>query len=107
MQINPPGSTTSDTPADEQLEEIVEERYKRIIAQVKLQRMEESIQAFKAELAGDTCAPRIEIVGLPIREKRPASSGPSNPPVAQMPHLAKPPTFNGRNLKEAAKYETS
>jgi hypothetical protein len=32
MQIDPPGSTTSDTPADEQLEETVEERYKRIVA---------------------------------------------------------------------------
>jgi hypothetical protein len=36
MQIDPPGSTTSDTPTDEQLEETIEERYKRIIAQVKL-----------------------------------------------------------------------
>jgi hypothetical protein len=106
MQMDPPGSTTSDTPADEQLEETVEERYERIVAQVKLRRMEESIQAFEAELAGDTRAPRMEIAGLPIREKRPASSGPSNPPVAQMPRLAKPPTFKGRNLKEAAEYES-
>jgi hypothetical protein len=34
--MNPPGSTTLDTPMDEQLEEIIEERYKRIIVQVKL-----------------------------------------------------------------------
>jgi hypothetical protein len=31
MQIDPPSSTTLDTPVDEQLEEIIEERYKRII----------------------------------------------------------------------------
>jgi hypothetical protein len=107
MQIDPPSSTTSDTPIDKQLEETMKERYKRIVAQVKLQRMKESIQAFKAELVDDIHAPYIEIAGLLIREKRPASSRPPNPPIAQMPCLAKPPTFKRRNLKEATKYKTS
>jgi hypothetical protein len=32
IQIDPPGSTTSNTPTDKQLEETIKERYKRIIA---------------------------------------------------------------------------
>ena len=40
--------------------------------------MEEGIEALEAELAGDTRAPRMEITGLPVYEKRPllhATSG--------------------------------
>jgi hypothetical protein len=48
---------------------------------------------------------RMEIPGLPIREKRRASSPPLNQPLAQMPRPAKPLTFKGRHLKEATKYE--
>jgi hypothetical protein len=47
----------------------------------------------------------MEIPGLPIREKRRASSPPLNQPLAQMPRPAKPLTFKGRHLKEAAEYE--
>jgi hypothetical protein len=85
MEVDPPqdpGSVTSETPMEDQLEETVEQHYERIVAQVKLKRMEEGIEALEAELAGDTRAPRMEIAGLPIREKRPASSGPPNPPMA-------------------------
>jgi hypothetical protein len=38
--------------------------------------------ALEAELVSDIYAPYIEIVGLPIHEKRPASSRPSNTPIA-------------------------
>ena len=105
---NPQGrgeSVTSNTPADDNPEETVEQRYNRMVEQVRRKRMEESIEALEAELAGDTHAPRMEIAGLPIREKRAASSGPSGQPMAQLPRLAKPPTFRGKNLKDAAEYE--
>jgi hypothetical protein len=67
---------------EDQLEEIVEQYYERIVTQVKLKRIEEGIEALKVELVGDTRAPYIEIASLPIREKRSASSGPPNPPIA-------------------------
>ena len=46
-----------------------------MIKQVRRKRMKEALEALEAELAGDTHAPRMEIAGLPIREKRAASSG--------------------------------
>lgn len=98
-------SASTHTHEDDMLEETVEQRYERMVAQIRIKRMEESIEALEAELAGDTRTPRIEIAGLPIREKRHASSGPANQPMAQMPRLAKPPYFKGRNLKDAADYE--
>jgi hypothetical protein len=103
---NPGEFSSTHTHEDDNLEETLEQRYERMIAQVRLKRMQEGIEALEAELAGDTRAPRIEIAGLPIREKRTASSGPADQPMAQMPRLAKPPTFKGRNLKDAADYET-
>jgi hypothetical protein len=69
--------------------------------------MKEGIEALEAELAGDTHAPYIEIAGLPIREKRAASSRPSSQPMAQLPRLAKPSTFRRKNPKDVAEYEMS
>jgi hypothetical protein len=40
------------TPADE-MEETVEQRYERMIEQVRRKRIEEGIKALQAELAGD------------------------------------------------------
>jgi hypothetical protein len=48
MEVDPPqdpGSAALDNNADDQLEETVKQRYKRIVAQVKLKRMEEDIKA--------------------------------------------------------------
>jgi hypothetical protein len=95
-----------ETPADE-MEETMEQRYKRMIEQVRRKRIKEGIKALQAELVGDMQALRMEIPGLPIREKRRASSPPLNQPLAQMPRPAKPSTFKERHLKEAVKYEVS
>jgi hypothetical protein len=40
------------TPADE-MEETVEQRYKRMIEQIRRKRIKESIEALQAELVGD------------------------------------------------------
>jgi hypothetical protein len=45
-------SIPSETPADE-MEETMEQRYERIIEQVRRKRIEEGIEALQAELAGD------------------------------------------------------
>jgi hypothetical protein len=50
---------------------------------------------------------RMEIPGLPIREKRRASSPPPNQPLAQMPRPAKPPTFKGQNDAFHASWHTT
>jgi hypothetical protein len=66
-----------ETPADE-MEETMEQRYERMIEQVRRKRMEEGIEALQAELAGDMQVLRMKIPGLPIWEKRRASSPPLN-----------------------------
>jgi hypothetical protein len=96
-------SITSNIPTDDHLEETVEQRYNYMVEQVRRKRIEEGIKALEAELVGDIYAPHMEIAGLPIREKRSASSGPSSQPMAQLPRLAKPLTFYGKNLKDVAK----
>jgi hypothetical protein len=81
---NPQGVSESisfKTSADE-IEETVEQRYERMIEQVRRKRIEEGIEALQAELVGDIQALRIEIPGLPIQEKRRASSPPPNQPLA-------------------------
>jgi hypothetical protein len=71
-------STSTHTYEDDLLEDTIEQRYERMVAQVQIKRIEESIKALEAELVGDTRAPHIEIAGLLIRRKRHASSKSAN-----------------------------
>jgi len=90
---------------DDVPQETVEEQYQRLLAQVTAKRMREDILAMDTELAGGSPADGLQIAGLSLRQKRPASPRHLNAPPAHRPRLAKPPYYRGRSIKEAAEYE--
>ena len=58
-----------------------------------------------AELTGETPAEHIEIAGLPFRHKHAASSAPPYTPSMRLVHTAEPPSYEAKNLKDAANYK--
>jgi hypothetical protein len=68
--------------------------------------MEEDVETMEQELADETPAHPVEIAGLLIRRKRPASSSPLGAPRAQLSCPAKP-YLRGKSLKETADYKIS
>ena len=90
---------------DDTEQETIEQRYARLQEQLKQKRMLEDIERMTAELAGETPAERIEIAGLPSRHKRAASSAPPYAPPTRLVRTAEPPSYEAKNLKDAANYE--
>jgi hypothetical protein len=108
MDVDKTGESNADAALRDNTEqETLEQRYNRLHAQLRIKRIEEDVEAMERELAGETPAYPVEIAGLLIRRKRPASFSPLGAPRAQLPCPAKPPYFKGKSLKEAADYEVN
>jgi hypothetical protein len=63
---NPGEFSSTHTYEDDNLKETLEQRYECMIAQVRLKRIQEGIEALEVELISDIYASRIEITSLLI-----------------------------------------
>ena len=90
---------------DDTEQETIEQHYARLQEQLKQKWMLKDIKRMTAELAGKMPAERIEIAGLPSRHKHAASSAPPYAPSIRLVCTAEPPSYEAKNLKDAANYE--
>ena len=67
--------------------------------------MLEDIERMTAELAGKMPAECIEITGLLFRHKCAAFSAPLYALLIRLIHTTEPPSYEAKNLKDAANYE--
>jgi hypothetical protein len=67
---------------DEQQDAALNRRHAELVALIRVKRMQEDLVAMQAELAGDPQAERIQLAGLPIRNKHAASADHPEAPKA-------------------------